>query len=103
MLIEIDVYYLFKNTEDEVGTFREKVELDDETKTVRLVGIEGEHVFKKYKTFIPIYQALPKDDGCFVRLAIEYEKRNRNIPAPTKYLGLMTNVTKDIGAHLANA
>lgn len=87
-------------TEGEVETVKEKVDFDDESKTMTCSGLEGEQIFKMYKMFKAIYQALPKDEGCFVRLAIEYEKHNKNIPAPTKYIDLMTKVVKDMGNHL---
>ncbi|KAF4364574.1 hypothetical protein CsatB_019790 [Cannabis sativa] len=85
-------------------TFKEKVELDDENNKVSLIGIEGD-VFKHYKCFNVIYQAVPnpKGEGSLAKLSIEYEKLDPSVPTPNKYLNLMINITKDIDSHFEKA
>ncbi|PON66662.1 Major latex protein domain containing protein [Trema orientale] len=83
-------------------TFKERVEFDDETKTVRLVGLEGD-VFKYYKSFTPVYQLIPKGEGSLVKSSIEYEKLSEDVPAPDKYLVMAINMARDIDEHLSKA
>ncbi|KAL0005294.1 hypothetical protein SO802_012855 [Lithocarpus litseifolius] len=89
--------------EGQSEVFKEKVELDDANRSVTQVGIEGE-VMKDYKTFKPIYQVVPKGTGSLVKLSIEYEKLREDVPAPNKYVTVMSNdVTKDLDAHIMTA
>ncbi|XP_075658835.1 MLP-like protein 43 [Castanea sativa] len=59
-----------------VENFKDKVEIDDENKMV-----------------------LPKSEGGSVKVTLEYEKLNENVPPPTKYLDLIVNIINDIDAH----
>ncbi|EXB23151.1 MLP-like protein 329 [Morus notabilis] len=79
-------------------TFKEKLEFDDETKTIRLVGLEGD-VFKHYKSFTPIYELTPKGNGGVAKTVIEYEKLSEDVPAPDKYLAMAVKIAQDIDAH----
>ncbi|PQQ20835.1 MLP-like protein 28 [Prunus yedoensis var. nudiflora] len=71
---------------DEVGVFKEKVEYNDENKSITQNGVEGD-VFKQHCDLV----------------SIAYEKLNDNVPAPDKYVGLMANVIKDLDAHFIKA
>lgn len=84
--------------------FKEKVEFYDENKKVTHVGLEGD-VFKWYKTFNGIWQAVPKagGKGAIVKAIIEYEKLNQSVPPPHNYMEIMVRFTKDIDAHLSKA
>ncbi|PQP92424.1 MLP-like protein 28 [Prunus yedoensis var. nudiflora] len=73
---------------DEVGVFKEKVEYNDENKSITQNGVEGD-VFKMKAALRP--------------WSIAYEKLNDNVPAPDKYVGLMANVIKDLDAHFIKA
>ena len=83
-------------------TFKEKVELDDETKTITLHGLEG-HVFDIYKVFRPVWKLTPKGSGTSANCSIEYEKLNPNVAPPDNYLEFMISLTKDIDAGLSKA
>ena len=83
-------------------TIKERLEFDDETKTIKLVGLEGD-VFKQYKSFVPIYELTPKGEGCLAKTIVEYEKLNENVPAPDKYLAMAVNIAKEICAHYSKA
>ncbi|GKU98020.1 hypothetical protein SLEP1_g11077 [Rubroshorea leprosula] len=48
-------------------TFKEKVELDEESKTVRLVGLEGD-LFNHYKSYVVTLKVIPKGQGGVVKL-----------------------------------
>ncbi|ONI31737.1 hypothetical protein PRUPE_1G327400 [Prunus persica] len=87
---------------DEVGVFKEKVEYNDENKSITLNGVEGD-VFKYFKSFKPVYQFTQKDEGSIATLSIAYEKLNDNVAAPDKYVGLMVNIVKDLDAHFIKA
>ncbi|XP_021823272.1 MLP-like protein 28 [Prunus avium] len=87
---------------DEVGVFKEKVEYNDENKSITLNGVEGD-VFRYFKSFKPVYQFTQKDEGSTATLSIAYEKLNDNVAAPDKYVGLMVNIVKDLDAHFIKA
>lgn len=87
---------------DEVGVFKEKVEYNDENKSITLNGVEGD-VFKYFKSFKPVYQFTQKDEGSIATLSIAYEKLNDKVAAPDKYVGLMVNIVKDLDAHFIKA
>ncbi|XP_059448506.1 MLP-like protein 43 [Corylus avellana] len=94
---------LWKYTvEGNAEVFKEKVEFDDASKTVTLVGVEGD-VMKSYKTFKPIFKVTPKGGGSLATLSIEYEKLRADVPAPNKYFTMMLNIAKDVDAHLVKA
>ncbi|KAK9939982.1 hypothetical protein M0R45_016660 [Rubus argutus] len=89
--------------EGEVGTFKEKVELDDVNKAIILKGLEGE-VFQYYKSFKPIFQFTQTDDGrSIAKVSNEYEKLSEEVADPNKYLRLMTNIVKDLDAYFIKA
>ncbi|XP_031261136.1 MLP-like protein 31 [Pistacia vera] len=81
-------------------TYKEKIEVDDQKKSVTLVGLDGD-VFKNYKNWKATFQATPKDEkSCVVKHILQYEKLNENVPEPHAYLDFMVKVTQDIAAYL---
>ncbi|KAJ7954242.1 MLP-like protein [Quillaja saponaria] len=81
------------------GVFKEKLEFNDETKTVSLVGLEGD-VMKEYKVYKPTYQCIPKGEGSsLLKMTLEYERASENIPPPDKYMRFMVDLAKDIEEH----
>ncbi|GLT36911.1 hypothetical protein SLA2020_112570 [Shorea laevis] len=66
-------------------TFKEKVELDEESKTVRLVGLEGD-LFNHYKSYVVTLKVIPKGQGGVVKLTIELEKLKEDAADGYKYL-----------------
>ncbi|KAB2620026.1 MLP-like protein 28 [Pyrus ussuriensis x Pyrus communis] len=87
---------------DGVGVFKEKVEFNDENKSITMNGLEGD-VFQYYKSIKPVYQFTQKDEGNIAKLSIEYEKLTEDVAAPDKYVDLMVNVVKDLDAHFIKA
>ena len=79
-------------------TFKERLEFDDETKTIKCVGVEGD-VFKLYKSCTSIFEVTPKGDGCLVKIIIDYEKLSEDVPAPENYVAMLADVAKDICSH----
>ncbi|KAJ7942984.1 Major latex-like protein [Quillaja saponaria] len=78
---------------------KEKAFLNDEDKSVTLIGFEGD-VMQEYKTWKVVFHANPKGEGSsLVKVSIECEKIKEEIPAPNNYLNFMVNVIKDIEAH----
>lgn len=95
--------YFLTNIEGEVGTFKEKIELDDVNKAIILNGLEGD-VFQYYNSFKPVYQFTQKNDGSSIaKVSIEYEKLSEEVADPNKYIRLMTNIVKDLDAHFIKA
>ncbi|KAJ7954241.1 MLP-like protein [Quillaja saponaria] len=85
--------------EGNAEVFKEKLEFDDETKSVSLVGLEGD-VMKVYKVFKPTYQCIPKGEGgCLLKMTLEYERPSEDIPPPVKYKSFMVELAKDVEAH----
>ncbi|XP_044491003.1 MLP-like protein 43 [Mangifera indica] len=81
-------------------TYKEKIMVDDQKKSVTLVGLDGD-VFKNYKSWKGTFQATPKDEkSCVVKHIVEYEKRTETVPEPHEYLYFMVKITLDIAAHL---
>ena len=83
-------------------TFKERLEFDDITKTIKCVGLEGD-VFKLYKSYNVIFELTPKGEGCLVKNIIEYEKLSEDVPAPENYLAMIVNIAKDICSHHSKA
>ncbi|KAF2316786.1 hypothetical protein GH714_042127 [Hevea brasiliensis] len=75
--------------------FKEKIVLDDDKKTVTLIGLEGD-LLKIYEVYNVIWQLTPKGQGSLAKLILEYEKLNENVPAPCIYLDFVTRIAKDI-------
>nr|XP_023898871.1 MLP-like protein 34 [Quercus suber] len=48
-------------------------------------------------------KVVPKSEGGSVKVTLEYEKLNKNVPPPTMYLDLIVNIIKDIDAHVLKA
>ncbi|KAJ7942973.1 MLP-like protein 28 [Quillaja saponaria] len=78
---------------------KEKAFLNDEDKSVTLIGFEGD-AMQEYKIWKVVFHANPKGEGSsLVKVSIEYEKIKEEIPTPNNYLNFMVNVIKDIEAH----
>ncbi|KAG8637496.1 MLP-like protein 31 [Manihot esculenta] len=75
--------------------FKEKIIVDDEKKTVTLIGLEGD-VFKIYKVCNITWQLTSKGQGSLSKVIIEYEKLNENVPVPGVYLDFLGRITKEI-------
>ncbi|KAF2316800.1 hypothetical protein GH714_042141 [Hevea brasiliensis] len=73
--------------------FKEKIVLDDDKKTVTLIGLEGD-LLKIYEVYNVIWQLTPKGQGSLAKLILEYEKLNENVPAPRIYLDFVTRIAK---------
>ncbi|KAF2316788.1 hypothetical protein GH714_042129 [Hevea brasiliensis] len=91
-----------KTAEGKAGVFKEKVEIDEENKIIKLIGLEGD-VFKLYKVYNGIWHLTPKGQGSLAKLTLEYEKLNESVPAPHIYLDFMISLTTDIDAGLVQA
>ena len=93
---------LWKYTLDgNVETYKEKVEIDEANKRVRLTALEGSHVLDNYKSFKFTCQVItPNSEGSSVKITLEYENLNEDDPPPQKFLSLVVNVIKDVDAHL---
>ncbi|GAY58966.1 hypothetical protein CUMW_190920 [Citrus unshiu] len=82
-----------------VEKMKEKVELDPENKTVTMVVIEGD-LMKHFKSYKVIIKVIPKSECSLVKWIWEYEKLQEDGPTPSKYVDFVTDLTKNIDAHL---
>lgn len=85
--------------EGKVETYKEKVSIDEENKTVRLTALEG-HCLELYRSYSNIYQFIHNGETNVVKITIEYEKKNEDIPPPQKYMDFVISVIKDLDANL---
>ncbi|XWS69344.1 hypothetical protein CRYUN_Cryun04dG0171200 [Craigia yunnanensis] len=91
------------SVEGKVEILKEKVLVDDANKTVTLIALEG-HVMEEFKSYKIVYSVTPKSDqSSLVKITLEYEKLNENIPDPNRYLQFIVNLTKDVEAHVLKA
>ncbi|KAL7240221.1 hypothetical protein ACSBR2_005980 [Camellia fascicularis] len=89
-------------TEGKVETFKEKVTIDEENKTVHLTTVEG-HCLDLYKRYNIIYQIIHKGETNVLKITMEYEKRNEDVPPPQKYMDFIIDLVKDLDAKLVMA
>ncbi|KAK7407500.1 hypothetical protein VNO78_09453 [Psophocarpus tetragonolobus] len=75
--------------------FKEKVIMDEANKIITYVAVGG-NALELYKS----YRAILKVEKGILKLRIEYEKLNDNIPHPKKYQQFFVNIVKDIDANL---
>ncbi|CAI0442272.1 unnamed protein product [Linum tenue] len=89
--------------EGKMEVFKERVEYDDANRIMKLNGLEGD-VMKLYKVYTSIYEFVAGGGGNGVaKLSIEYEKRDPSVPAPTKYLNLVSLFVEEADASLVKA
>ncbi|KAM7257600.1 hypothetical protein ACFE04_013341 [Oxalis oulophora] len=55
--------------------------------------------FESYKFILD--NVTPKDNGCFVRWSLEFEKKNDNTPEPTVMINLLNYMSSCIEAYLS--
>ncbi|KAH7833797.1 hypothetical protein Vadar_009788 [Vaccinium darrowii] len=84
-----------------VETYKEKVSIDEENKTVHLTALEG-HLLEVYKSYNIIYQFIHNGETNIVKITIEYEKKNEDVPPPQKYMDFVISLIKDLDAKLIN-
>ncbi|KAJ7942969.1 Major latex protein domain containing protein [Quillaja saponaria] len=89
--------------EGNLEVFKERVEVDEENKTVSLTAVEG-HVLDLYKKYKVNFKVTPKtSEGGLMKITVEYEKKNYSIPDPNKYLQFVIHVVQDIDSQLIKA
>ena len=76
--------------------------IDKENKAVTFKVIEGD-LLKEYKSFKAIVQTISKGEATWVRWTFEYEKLNKEIPAPVKLLGFVIHMSEELDDHLIQA
>jgi hypothetical protein len=64
--------------------------------------LEGD-LLAHYKSYKATVKITPKPEGCLVKVTVDYEKLNEDVPAPDKYLDFVVSVVKDIDAHILKA
>ncbi|KAK0573078.1 hypothetical protein LWI29_002693 [Acer saccharum] len=74
--------------------------IDDENYSTTFRVIEG-HLLEKYKDFDATVQVTPKKDGgSLVHWTVKYEKASKEAPDAKGIIQLVTDMTKDLDAHL---
>ncbi|KAL7251052.1 hypothetical protein ACSBR1_012976 [Camellia fascicularis] len=89
--------------EGKVETYKERVSIDEENKTVHLTALEGTDCLEFYKSYNLIFQIIPKGETKVVKITIEYKKRNKDVSDPQKYLNYLINLFKDADSKLVQA
>ncbi|XP_010445168.1 PREDICTED: MLP-like protein 328 [Camelina sativa] len=94
------VVYICQMFKEEM--FKEKREIDDETKTLTLRGLDG-HVMEQLKVYDVIYQFIQKsDDTCVGKITLIWEKRNDDSPEPSGYMKFVKSLVADMDNHVIN-
>ena len=83
---------LFGCTDGKEEEFKERVEVDEENKTITYTALGG-NLMELYKSYRFIVKA---ETNGTVKFRIEYEKINEEVPPPHKYLQFSTNIFKEI-------
>ncbi|KAL6960226.1 hypothetical protein U1Q18_029674 [Sarracenia purpurea var. burkii] len=87
-------------TEGKVETMKEKVSVDEESRIVKLTALEG-HCLELYNTYNLIFHFIPKGEtDTVVKITIQYEKKNDDVPPPQKYLDFVVGLIKGLDAQL---
>ncbi|THF96789.1 hypothetical protein TEA_004188 [Camellia sinensis var. sinensis] len=102
MTVMVVVIVVVISNVGKVETFKEKVTIDDENKTVHLTAVEG-HCLDLYKSYNIIYQIIHKGETNVLKITIEYEKRIEDVPPPQKYMDFIIDLVKDLDAKLVMA
>lgn len=94
----------FETADGKVQTLKESIEvIDEQNKSATFSVFDGE-VSKNYKTLKINLQVIDKDDTDGVaKWTFDYEKLNENIAPPYHFLDYITEITKDVDAHLLKA
>ncbi|KAK6931022.1 Bet v I/Major latex protein [Dillenia turbinata] len=85
-------------------TAKEKIQVDEENKTVIFEIVEGDmlKLYKSYKVYLQIIPS-PTGQGGKVKWTAEYEKANEDVPSPNKYLEFGAHLTTNLDAYLLKA
>ncbi|KAI3864401.1 hypothetical protein MKX03_028437 [Papaver bracteatum] len=81
--------------------------MDDESRTLTLRMIGGNilHMYPKFDytlTVTPIVtQTVEQRQTCLVKMSVEYEKENEDVPPPHEYTEMAISMNKSIARHLA--
>lgn len=86
-------------------TLTDKTEaVDDESRTLGFSVIDGDllRVYTKFEyklTVNPLLTQGGDKQSCLVEWFVEYEKKNEDVPDPTEYMELASNITKAVASH----
>ncbi|KAI3877943.1 hypothetical protein MKW98_001952 [Papaver atlanticum] len=85
---------------------KEKIEtVVDESRTLRGSIIDGDilRMYPKFEYTMTITPLVTQggEESCLVKLSVEYEKENEDVPNPTEYMELSSLIYKAVASHLA--
>ena len=96
-------FFLLKIKDGNTFVAKQIVEaIDEKNKSITFKVIEGD-ILKEHKSFKILLQVIPKGDFTLVHWTFEYEKLNKDIPAPLKELGFLIHLSEHIDDHLVQA
>lgn len=82
----------------QVSSFR-TVAVDKKNKSITIEAIDGD-VKELYSLYRYTIQVTGKDNGSTVKIILEYEKQNADVPEPTKYFEFASVFYNTIDAYL---
>ncbi|XP_059446617.1 MLP-like protein 28 [Corylus avellana] len=95
-----DFYNLLKGKIQHLSTISsDQKKTISSDKSLTFTALEGD-LLAHYKSYKATVKITPKPEGCLVKVTVDYEKLNEDVPAPDKYLDFVVNVVKDIDAHI---
>jgi len=91
--------FLCESLEGKTETIKDKVEIDEENKSLTFTALEGD-LLAHYKSYKATVKINPKAEGCLMKVIVDYEKLTSDVPVPDKYLDFVVSLVKDIDAHI---
>lgn len=76
--------------------------MDEEKKLLSFEALEGSTVQERYNVYKGHFHAIPKGEGCVVKITLEFEKQNEGVPPPEKELNFLAGLIADIDSHICN-
>ncbi|RZC75854.1 hypothetical protein C5167_000056 [Papaver somniferum] len=88
-------------------TLKDKiVATDDETRTLSIRIIDGDLLcmYPKFEYTLTVTPVVTqrREQSSLLKLSVEYEKKNEDVPPPHEYMELATSLYRAIAGHLAN-
>ncbi|KAL6969962.1 hypothetical protein U1Q18_029672 [Sarracenia purpurea var. burkii] len=93
--------YLHEDDEEgKVETIKEKVSVDEKSRTIKFTGLEGDYL-ELYNTYKVIFHFVPKGEtSMVVKITLEYGKKNDDVPPPQKYIDFLVGFIKGLDTQL---
>lgn len=88
------------NEDGKEEVFKERTEIDDEKMAVTFNALDGQ-VMEELKVYIANLQFIPESgNGCVCKVSVNWEKRTKDSPEPTKFFTVLEKMVADMDDHI---